>query len=98
MSSVVTRTDAQRNSQSLPPRAVGSDITDATCLSASWPVASRQRGISYIPEALRHKGFLRPTYSDSDLASVPFSLHSSTAAHSHCGGIVKSLIGCLQRR
>jgi hypothetical protein len=25
------RTDAQRNSQSLPPRAVGSDITDAAC-------------------------------------------------------------------
>jgi hypothetical protein len=41
---------------------------------------------------------LPPTYSDSDLASVPFSLHSSTAAHSHCGGIAKSLIGCLQRR
>ena len=35
-----------------------------------------------------------PTYSDSDLASVPFSLHSSTAAHSHCGGIAKRLIGC----
>jgi len=36
MSSVVTRTDAQRNSQSLPPRAVGSDITDATCFSTTF--------------------------------------------------------------
>jgi hypothetical protein len=31
---VISRTDARRNSQCLPPRAVGSDTTDATCLSA----------------------------------------------------------------
>ena len=37
MSPVVSRTDAQRNSQSLPPRAVGSGITDATCLSTTFP-------------------------------------------------------------
>jgi hypothetical protein len=29
-------------------------------------------------------------------SSVPFPLHSSAAAHSHCGGIAKRLIGCLQ--
>src|SRR6516164_4800081 len=27
-------------------------------------------------------------------SSVPFPLHSSAAAHSHCGGIAKRLIGC----
>src|SRR5215813_14306860 len=31
-------------------------------------------------------------------SGVPFPLHSSAAAHSHCGGIAKRLIGCLQRR
>src|SRR5262245_14063655 len=34
MFSVISRTDARRNSQCLPPRALGSDTTDATCLSA----------------------------------------------------------------
>jgi hypothetical protein len=35
MFSVISRTDARRNSQSLPPRAVDADTTtDATCLSA----------------------------------------------------------------
>jgi hypothetical protein len=37
MSPVVSGTDAQRNSQSLPARAVGLDITDATCFSPTFP-------------------------------------------------------------
>ena len=36
MSSVVSLTDAQRKSQSLPPRAVGSDITDPPCLGKEF--------------------------------------------------------------
>ena len=39
MFSVISRTDARRNSQSLPPRAIGADTTDATCLSAQPDVA-----------------------------------------------------------
>jgi len=41
MFSVISRADARRNSQCLPPRAVGSDTTDATCLSAQPDPAQR---------------------------------------------------------
>jgi hypothetical protein len=37
----ISRTDVRWNSQCLPPRAVGSDTTDATCLSAHPDAAQR---------------------------------------------------------
>src|SRR5262249_17741050 len=89
MSSVVTRTDAQRNSQSLPPRAVGSDIRDAIVLASRftpmWDILS--------PRSAAAQGFVAP-YLFCPRPRVPVPLHSSAAAHSHCGGIAKRLIGC----
>ena len=56
MFSVISRADGRRNRQCLPPRAVGADTTDATCLSAQPDVA--QGAEQHVDEVF---GMARPT-------------------------------------
>jgi transposase len=70
----------------------------ARTVEALWTAVATLRTAFSTDECANYFATAGNRRSSRKRSGVPFPLHSSAAAHSHCGGIAKSLIGCLQRR